>query len=404
LISFLAAALMFLIEFPLLLPQFKQGGLGWLGVPDKYYLMYYLQYVAQYHVFIYLFLFLGVMATLIRLFKKKENNKNSLYCLLLFVLAFVFPFLYSQWRAPILQYSVLLFGAVFLVPLFLYGYSQLKPHYFLFVLACLMLCNSYALVYTRKHYRVFYHQAFKASVHDIKSFVNNNEPVFLTGNRKYYFDYYFKLEGLNPRIISAKVDTLGYVKFYEWLWNHSDDTLVISHGGVIPYEYPSIAALFYHHLAFQSQQSLSETFVFTGRKKNVIPDTFPIFVTPSRPIAFEVKQDFRTIDKVIELEAFCFIQSDSMVHPILELMVHNNKDEQLYYGTTSFDKFQSTQLSASAIIMRPRIELMNPESEKLRITARLINEKGEAFKATPIQLSVKKGNGILYSTLTPVIE
>jgi uncharacterized membrane protein len=41
LFSFGAAAALFALEFPLLLPQFKQGGLSWLGVPDKNYIYYF---------------------------------------------------------------------------------------------------------------------------------------------------------------------------------------------------------------------------------------------------------------------------------------------------------------------------------------------------------------------------
>jgi hypothetical protein len=406
LFSFAAAATLFAIEFPLLLPQFQQGGLSWLGVPDKNYIYYYLQYVAQYTTPILCFIFIGLIAALIGIFLKKEIQKKHLtFSLLLFLTSFAFPYLYSQWRAPIMQYSVLLFGIVFLLAAAFYVFSKLHQILFILVFVGLMLMNTYALINTRKHYQVFYHQAYKAAVMAMKPYTQNGTTAFLAGNRKYYFDYYFNRENMQPHVVSAKIDTLGYAYFYNWLLQNQPDTLIIAHGGAIPYEYASIASLFYNYKLFEEYQSLSETFVFSNRKKNLYPDSFPVNVSAEKTRANETIFEFNNAHKVVELEVWSWIKTtDSLTNPILEVTLTNVKNEVIYYGTTSLDKFKNTSNQIAPIILRPRIELPENVSSKLMVKAAILNEGKHTFKCTPLKVSAKKGNGIIYSTLAPVLE
>jgi uncharacterized membrane protein len=406
LLSFGAAAALFALEFPLLIPQFKQGGLSWLGVPDKNYIYYYLQYVAQYTTPILWFVFLGLITVIVALFSKKELHKRNItFSLLLFLTSFAFPYLYSQWRAPIMQYSVLLFGIVFLLAVAFYVYSKLHQTLFMLVFIGLMLMNTHALINTRKHYQVFYHQAYKASVMAMKPYTKNGTTTFLAGNRKYYFDYYFNFENMQPNVVSAKIDTLGYAYFYNWLLQHKPDTLIISHGGAIPYEYASIASIFYSHKLVEKYQSLSETFVFSNRKQNVFPDSFSVLVSAENNRANETKFEFNRSSNVVELEVWSWIKTtDSLTNPILEVALLDDNNQVLYYGTTSLDKFKNTSNQIAPIILRPRIELPENASSKLMVKAAILNEGKHTFKCTPLKVSAKKGNGIIYSTLAPVLE
>jgi hypothetical protein len=38
------------------------------------------------------------------------------------------------------------------------------------------------------------------------------------------------------------------------------------------------------------------------------------------------------------------------------------------------------------------------------VKAAILNEGKHTFKCTPLKVSTKKGNGIIYSTLAPVLE
>jgi uncharacterized membrane protein len=405
LLSFAVAASLFAIEFPLLLPQFQQGGLSWLGVPDKNYMYYYLQYVAQYTTPILVFLVLGLIAVFISLFTQKEKHKKHIvFSLLVFTTSFAFPYLYSQWRAPIMQYSVLLFGVVFLLSAGFYVYSKLHQTLFVLVLLGLMLMNTYALINIRKHYTIFYHQGYKAAVMAMKPYIQNGTTTFLAGNRKYYFDYYFNQEKLYPNVVSAKIDTLGYAYFYNWLLQHQPDTLIISHGGIIPYEYASIASLFYNNKVLEEYQSLSETFVFTSRKQQVFNDTFMVDAVPENYYVNETKLMLENTNKVIEVEVSSIIQTnDSLANPLLEVVLLNN-DSVLFYWYTSLDKFKTESNLLSPMIIRSRIELPELTTPKLVVKAAFSNKGKHRFSYTPIKISVKKGNGVIYSTLTPVLE
>ena len=198
---------------------------------------------------------------------------------------------------------------------------------------------------------------------------------------------------------------MGYAYFYNWLLQHQPDTLIISHGGAIPYEYASIASLFYNHKLFEEYQSLSETFVFSNRKQNLFPDSFPVIFSAENTRANETIFEFNNAHKVVELEVWSWIKTtDSLANPILEVTLTNVKNEVLYYGTTSLDKFKNTSNQIAPIILRPRIELPENTSSKLMVKAAILNESKQTFKCTPLQVSAKKGNGIIYSTLAPVLE
>jgi hypothetical protein len=43
-------------------------------------------------------------------------------------------------------------------------------------------------------------------------------------------------------------------------------------------------------------------------------------------------------------------------------------------------------------------------SSKLIIKAAILNECKQTFKCTPMYISAKKGNGIIYSTIAPVLR
>lgn len=405
-LSFGAAAVLFGLEFPLLLPQFQQGGLSWLGVPDRNYIYYYLQYVTQYTTPVLWFIFLGLIAGIISvLIKKDSNQKAFIFSMLVFITSFAFPYFYSQWRAPIMQYSVLLFGVVLLLAATFYVYSKLHQTLFILFFLGLMLMNTYALINTRKHYQVFYHQAYKASVMAMKPYMQKGTTTFLAGNRKYYFDYYLNRENMLPNVVSAKIDTMGYAYFYNWLLQHQPDTLIISHGGAIPYEYASIASLFYKNKLFEEYQSLSETFVFTKRKQKVFPDSFSVMVSAENKRTNETTFEFNNTHKVVELEVWSWINTtDSFTNPILEVTLLDNNNHTLYYGTTSLDKFKNTSNQIAPIILRPRIELPENASSKLVVKAAILNEGKQTFMCTPLNINAKKGNGIIYSTLAPVLE
>ena len=304
-----------------------------------------------------------------------------------------------------MQYSVLLFGVVFLLAPAFYVYSKLHQTLFTMVFIGLMLMNTYALVNTRNHYQVFYHQAYKASAMAMKPYTQKGTTTFLAGNRRYYFDYYFNRENIEPNVVSAKIDTLGYAYFYNWLLQHQPDTLIISHGGVIQYEYASIASLFYNKKLFEEYQSLSETFVFSNRKQNVFPDSLSVVVSAVNKRANERTFEFNRSSNVVELEVWSWIYTtDSLINPILEVTLLDDNNQVLYYGATSLDKFRNTSNQIAPIILRPRIELPENTSSKLIVRASILNEGKQTFMCTPMYISAKKGNGIIYSTIAPVLR
>lgn len=108
--------LLFLPHINITLYQMDTGGLhGWLGPPNKYWLFNYL--FTLFNSSWLLLIGLGIILMLSAFYQLRKINitHKHLICLSWFILSFLFGFIYSRSFSPILQASVMLFAAPFLI-------------------------------------------------------------------------------------------------------------------------------------------------------------------------------------------------------------------------------------------------------------------------------------------------
>ncbi|MCU0423684.1 MAG: glycosyltransferase family 39 protein [Bacteroidia bacterium] len=401
LITFAIAAFLFIIEvYFLLLPQFQQGGLGWLGVPDIQYIYHYLNYVAQFDMVLVGFIGMGLwIAISLTLLNILPFQKSLLFSLSIFVGSFLFAFLYSIYLAPILQFSVLLFSSVFLLASCFCAFQVQRFQVLFWGLIMMLFYNIFLLVNKRQHYEVFYHQAYAETVNQTKIFANTGIPFFLSGNRKFYFDYYYQLNQVEPEIIQAKLDTLLFNDWIKLIKKQKADTLVLAHGATLPYEYAALTSLFYQNNIKQTFGSLSETFVYTG-KKNLDTTGF-IFADFSIGRGKEAATSFVADHAVMHVEISTCIMLDTTIgNPILELLVQDEQGKTVVFVQTSFDKFNDLDKFIPMVISRRLDQCVI--SKVYQIKANIITGVNNQVSYQPIHVKVSKGNPILLGTLEAI--
>ncbi len=178
LLAGLGIVFLYLPHLSILHAQLALKGLGWVSKPTILFVRDYFCYLGQFS-WITLVLCVGLIGiSFIRFQKRVYFSKITLISLVWFVLPFAIGYLYSVYRSPLLQYSVLIFSFPFLFPV-LFGGIQRFSNRINLVLVVLILCiNSTLLIFHRKHYTLFYHSIYKAFVLDEKN-VAHDKPIVL---------------------------------------------------------------------------------------------------------------------------------------------------------------------------------------------------------------------------------
>lgn len=155
---------LYLPILPITLHQLGQGGLqGWLQPPGDGWLAAYGGYIAHWSLPLTMALVavLGLSAWLA--IAKGGLPWPARGMLLAWGLApLAVGYAYSVWRAPVLQYSMLLFSFPYLALFGLQGLMHLRRGAALLLCAALAWVSAHSLVSDRKHYTVTYHSKYEA--------------------------------------------------------------------------------------------------------------------------------------------------------------------------------------------------------------------------------------------------
>jgi hypothetical protein len=156
--------LFYLPNLPIFLRQLSLGGLAeWLAPPDRHWLGDHLMFIAHWSTLFAVVLALVVAGSLYRWVRYGGIPGPTTWFLLFWGLTpLAIGLLYSIYRAPVIQYSVLLFSFPYLLLLLLKGYVQLPRIPTLVLTAVVSLAAVTTLVFERAHYTVFYEQKYEA--------------------------------------------------------------------------------------------------------------------------------------------------------------------------------------------------------------------------------------------------
>ncbi|PBQ33059.1 hypothetical protein CNR22_15155 [Sphingobacteriaceae bacterium] len=200
-ITCICVVLAYLPALPVTLYQLGIGGIGvdaggWLETPEFTIVFSFLKTLLGTGRLYLIFFFLIALAFMLQ--KKVSISKKQIFLLLLFVINFLVVYLYSAWRSPIFQYSVMLFsGTAFIF--FVCSFLEFKTTFVFYGGFCLLAFGLIYKTYVKKDYlgecvkTVFDYQFERTCYYKSLYGEKNVYPVFFDADeimKKIYFNKY----------------------------------------------------------------------------------------------------------------------------------------------------------------------------------------------------------------------
>ncbi len=199
--------LLFIPSISIFRQQFGYEGIGgWLPPPDGKFLERFIFYIFNESWLVTIVLILTLILSAIFNFRKSGWTKFHSLSLIWFFVPFLIGYVYSIIKAPVLQYSTLLFSFPFLI-IFVFSFinEEWSTKKILMISVFIMLAmGTYSTVFENKyfktnHFGVFKELAEKTKQWDEKYGNNNIIKLFSLSNPE-YINYYFRRLEHDPHI------------------------------------------------------------------------------------------------------------------------------------------------------------------------------------------------------------
>lgn len=228
LFSNLLILLLLIPHVKIYLYQFSLQGLGWLGKPNLYFFANFFKFLTHFNVIVLLFAIAMVLGGVIYFFKTRQKfKKEHLITLYLAISSAIIGYVYSMYRAPVLQLSVLIFSTPFLI-LFVFSFLEkisIKLNFILVTIWSFLLI--YSMIVTRNHYNNFYKSIYSQTFIKLKQ-VNNDSTLVLCGFRKEIGNYYIKKYKIKHSSNIYYLDQLNSKELYKLLNDKKYNYLYLS--------------------------------------------------------------------------------------------------------------------------------------------------------------------------------
>lgn len=207
------AGVLYLPNVPILFTQLGQGGLaGWLQAPGADWLPHYAAYIAHWSPFMGGAIVITVIISVTLSMQHGSLTAPAKWMLLVWgTVPLAIGYAYSVWRAPVLQYSVVLFSFPYLVLFFLQGLRYL-PKRTVIAGAIIVSCMSvHSLVHARKHYTVTYASKYEAMLReaiDATKQMGRDQVLVLLETEWHMVDFYKRHWGVPVDELNA-INILG---------------------------------------------------------------------------------------------------------------------------------------------------------------------------------------------------
>lgn len=199
LLAGLGALVLYAPHLTILWRQLGYAGVGqWLAAPGPYWITDLMAWTFQYSVLLaVVVLAIAIVGHAMALRKGRVQGTFLLLCLFLFSVPLLVGFAYSVWRAPVLQYSVLLFSFPFLIfPLFA-GWDHRRGGLALGLVLAIASISVAALVLGRRHYELFYTSKYEATVDEGRAFLQRHpDGVLLAACPPEVIAFYLERRGI----------------------------------------------------------------------------------------------------------------------------------------------------------------------------------------------------------------
>ncbi len=414
--------------------QLSMGGVeGWLAKPQNDFFVNYIGYLFNFSILSL------VVALSVSLFgargknRQKVNYKHYLLFLSWFIIPLLTGFFYSIYVNAVLQFSVLIFSFTYLLFLLFGHIKPQKASVNLLLVTVILVANTYSLVFTRDHYKLFYQSPYKALLVDyqeamemdngILSIIDSHHRItayysarlgidntsfrwydsfkdehdlkcFLESQSKLHPQLYLGiLSTTNPLAVPLIRD---YYPSIEWRKDYAGATAYLFSREPEP-EFQVIGKLDFESNSPEQWSSLdpgkyTDSACFSGSTSYFIDrDTEygPTFSEMLEEIDWN-ENDFIEISAKVSGS----IKGDQLLVASLE-----SKGESVYWGGTSFDSFarcsgsEDQWITVHHVVKLSDIYLKHPN---LQFKVYIWNRGGRPFLVDDFQINVRTGNPVIY--------
>ena len=229
-LSLSLAVLLFLPHLQLFLGQLRLKGLSWISVPTREFIPNYLYYLCNFSIYALIALSLLLLQGVYLMVKRQKHFefKYRLIALVWFAVPLVTGYLYSKFRAPVLQYSVLIFSFPFLV-LFIASFVKFPRSYLRELqVSGLLIVLVFSLSGERHYYTRFYHAETEMFAQHIAGYETayGNKAEAVVNTNSVYLDFYKQKYGTGWNFLTF--DSIGdNLAWRDWLSKSDKQYLIL---------------------------------------------------------------------------------------------------------------------------------------------------------------------------------
>ncbi|MES2618347.1 MAG: glycosyltransferase family 39 protein [Bacteroidota bacterium] len=335
----------FIPHLSITLYQLSMGGLGWLGKPDSHFFTAYFFTLFNESVIMIAAFVLLLILTFSDII---TSTRKVLLLALLFIIPVAILFLYSYYRAPVLQDAALFFCSPFLLILSGKGVLLLKrmaPAFILIITAA----SVFSLLFEKHYFQYKTYQPIERFVIKSKQLLQQSpDPpktlIVWKGNHN-YLNYYLTKHGFNhPVITTDTLQNLSAIQFYKYnniICNQLPPDMMT----VIEKNFPDISSTD-NNLSYTCQQLTAEG------GQQALYYTAAVFSLYCEPDAEWSKNNYTEPLKESDRYRFLelFPQPDTLMNEV-ELVVevyHHN--EKIHWASTPVEKGNVLSLKLKDIV------------------------------------------------------
>lgn len=419
LISQTIIGLVFLPFVPIFFHQLSLGGLAWLAPVGWDFIFRHIGFVFHFQ---WMFLVSIITAIIIFGFVTKNYKvtlkKPWIISFIWFILPLVIGILYSTYRKPVLQHSMLLFTLPFLF-FWLFGMLQnLSKKWTTLLVFILVIVNGASLVFSRNHFNLIQKNPF-FSYTKVNSDLIQNGPVVLS-EKPQYLDFYWN----NNNYISLYDSTVIPWEYMEWLDVNRFKKLTLGQSSpLLRYITQQHYSSFHTHM--QGVNFALTTFTNSSTKPNKAIFQITRFITHNEfdqfhalgknQHAIPVKEEW---GPAVTIESLSFLPSrhftlgahvdikDSIAPNAHLVIACYHKDELIAWSGSKFSDFIPPKTTNkwhtvyNAINLNPVIGYMPSRDIKVKVYVWNNGKKSLLFK--DLDIHILTGNPYEYASIEPI--
>lgn len=326
LVTCLATVLCYLPHLPVTLYQLKLGGIGfeqdgWLPPPEKDALLKFLKVLLGTGKS-YIILLLIILAP-VNLKRKVKPVKQQWFLLVIFLVNYFVIYFYSVYRAPVFQYSVMLFSAVALVVFIASLMEYSNKHVFhtaVILLSGILIYKTYFKKdYMQQSVKTIFEYQFERTAHYKRLYGDQAVyPVFFDADEFMKSIYFQKYGRFDCKITSDSLTRLMHL-YSHFVSGLKADYLVLASS--MP-AYQAVAAEHFPYLVENVQTQAINYKVYSKRKEDagkvVKDDVITEYSSPANPGKFK----YNKMQKVIARNNLFLLPVDSVTEFPFDAAAH----------------------------------------------------------------------------------